>query len=226
MYAVVFARQDDVQVLQEHNPTGEAEVRVRPLVDLVGEGHKDGKSKQVAVPGVDMVNLRCHEGKKKKEGSKVMEMEPYLNRFFIFFLVQTRTRAEGEEVEGHDHERNYGQHAVVSVGLNEVVSGDGRGVDVMLSEGSYEGLRGQSRSRQEREVRGPSVSERSVSEKVPRVYVTFPKTGISTEPHVSAPQWTSPDAKSAVSIPATESGMKEEEEEELPLPLKYTVYGP
>lgn len=68
-------------------------------------------------------------------------MEPYLNRFLIFFLVQTRTRAEGEEVEGHDHERNYGQHAVVSVGLNEVVSGDGRGVDVMLSEGSYEGLR-------------------------------------------------------------------------------------
>lgn len=146
-----------------------------------------------------------------------------MNRFFIFFLVQTRTRAEGEEVEGHDHERNYGQHAVVSVGLNEVVSGDGRGVDVMLSEGSYEGLRGQSRSRQEREVRGPSVSERSVSEKVPRAYVTFPKTGISTEPHVSAPQWTSPDAKSAVSIPATESEMMKEEEEELPLPLKYTV---
>lgn len=33
---------------------------------------------------------------------------------------------------------------------------------------------------------------------------TFPKIGRSTEPHVSAPQWTSPDAKSAVSIPATE----------------------
>lgn len=28
--------------------------------------------------------------------------------------------------------------------------------------------------------------------------------GRSTDPHVSAPQWTSPDAKSAVSIPATE----------------------
>lgn len=89
MYAVMFARQDDVQVLQEHNPTGEAEVRVRPLVDLVGEGHKDGKSKQVAVPGVDMVNLSCHEEKKKKEGSKVMEMEPYLNRLIFFFSPNT-----------------------------------------------------------------------------------------------------------------------------------------
>lgn len=34
--------------------------------------------------------------------------------------------------------------------------------------------------------------------------------GRSTDPHVSAPQWTSPDAKSAVSIPAT--GMESEEE--------------
>lgn len=32
---------------------------------------------------------------------------------------------------------------------------------------------------------------------------TFPKMGRSTDPHVSAPQWTSPEAKSAVSIPAT-----------------------
>jgi len=28
--------------------------------------------------------------------------------------------------------------------------------------------------------------------------------GKSTDPHESAPQWTNPDAKSAVSIPATE----------------------
>lgn len=34
--------------------------------------------------------------------------------------------------------------------------------------------------------------------------------GRSTDPHVSAPQWTSPDAKSAVSIPATGMGCQEE----------------
>lgn len=39
---------------------------------------------------------------------------------------------------------------------------------------------------------------------------TFPKMGRSTDPHVSAPQWTSPDAKSAVSIPATERESEEE----------------
>lgn len=57
--AVVLAGEDDVPVLQEHHPERQAEVRVRPLVDLVGERHKDGQCKQVAVPGVDMVNLRC-----------------------------------------------------------------------------------------------------------------------------------------------------------------------
>ena len=31
--------------------------------------------------------------------------------------------------------------------------------------------------------------------------------GRSTDPHVSAAQWTNPDAKSAVSIPATEIGL-------------------
>lgn len=35
--------------------------------------------------------------------------------------------------------------------------------------------------------------------------LTFPKTGRSTDPQVSAPQWTSPEAKSAVRIPATEN---------------------
>lgn len=34
--------------------------------------------------------------------------------------------------------------------------------------------------------------------------------GRSTDPHVSAPQWTSPDAKSAVSIPATENQFEEQ----------------
>lgn len=57
--AVVLAGQDDVPVLQQHHPAGQAEVGVRPLVDLVGEGHEDAQCKQVAVPRVDVVNLRC-----------------------------------------------------------------------------------------------------------------------------------------------------------------------
>lgn len=61
MDAVVLAREDDVPVLQEHHPGRQPEVCVRPLVNLVGERHKDGQCKQVAVPGVDMVNLRCRK---------------------------------------------------------------------------------------------------------------------------------------------------------------------
>lgn len=56
--AVVFAGEDDVAVLQDRDPTRQAEVRVRPLVNLIGEGHEDGQRKQVAVPGVQVVNLR------------------------------------------------------------------------------------------------------------------------------------------------------------------------
>lgn len=59
MDAVMLAREEDVPVLQDHHPERQAEVCVRPLVDLVGERHKDGQCKQVAVPGVDMVDLRC-----------------------------------------------------------------------------------------------------------------------------------------------------------------------
>lgn len=59
--AVMLAGEDDVPVLQEHHPGRQPEVRVRPLVNLVGERHKDGQCKQVAVPGVDMVNLRCRK---------------------------------------------------------------------------------------------------------------------------------------------------------------------
>lgn len=107
MDAVVLAREDDVAVLQEHDPARQAEVRVRPLVNLVGERHEDGQCKQVAVQGVDMVNLR---------------------------------RGEGEEVEGHVGERNDGQHAVVTVSLDEIMTGDSCGVDVVLSERTYKGL--------------------------------------------------------------------------------------
>lgn len=40
----------------------------------------------------------------------------------------------GQELVGHVGERQDGDHAVISVSLDEVVPRDGRGVDVMLPE--------------------------------------------------------------------------------------------
>lgn len=79
--AVMLAREDDVPVLQEHHPGRQAEVRVRPLVDLVGECHKDGQCKQVAVPGVDMVNLPCRKEAETRWDEKLF--------FFFFFTYNT-----------------------------------------------------------------------------------------------------------------------------------------
>lgn len=50
------------------------------------------------------------------------------------------TGGEGEEVEGHVCQGDDRQHAVVSIGLDKIMTGDGCGVDVVLSEGTYEGL--------------------------------------------------------------------------------------
>lgn len=51
-----------------------------------------------------------------------------------------RTWCVGHELVGHVSERQDGDHAVVSIGLNEVVPRDGRWVNVMLSEGADECL--------------------------------------------------------------------------------------
>lgn len=56
---VVLAGQDDVPVLQEHDPAGEAEVRVGPLVDLVGHGYEDDEGKDVALPGTGLTQGLC-----------------------------------------------------------------------------------------------------------------------------------------------------------------------
>lgn len=58
----------------------------------------------------------------------------------VTFVDTKLTRGEGEEVEGHVCEREKSQHAVVPIGLYEVVARDGRGVDVVLPEGAYESL--------------------------------------------------------------------------------------
>lgn len=49
---VVFPWQHQVPVLQQSDPAREAEVGVAPLMDLVGQRHKNRQGEQVAVPGV------------------------------------------------------------------------------------------------------------------------------------------------------------------------------
>ena len=61
VHSVVFSGQDDLAVLQEHHPARQPEVRVRPLVDLIGERHEDGEGEQEAVPRVTVVHLGCGE---------------------------------------------------------------------------------------------------------------------------------------------------------------------
>lgn len=154
MDAVVLAGKDDVAILQEHDPTGETEVRVRPLVNLVSERHKDGQCIQVAVQGVDMVNLRWNEKKTETRWDRgwICFSQIRLDQKQAGFVDTKLTGGEGEKVEGHVCERDYGQHAVVTIGFNEVVTGDGCGVDVVLSKWSYKGLRDRSDSREQGEI--------------------------------------------------------------------------
>lgn len=104
MDAVMLAREDDVPVLQEHHPGRQAEVGVRPLVDLVGERHKDGQCKQVAVPGVDMVDLRCRK-EAVRRGQTVMMGLIWKKLFSILSgpvpcLMGGRAGGEGRGGEG------------------------------------------------------------------------------------------------------------------------------
>lgn len=63
MDAMVFAGQNDVPVLQEDDPARQPEVRVRPLVDLVGEGAKDDQAEDKALPGVQLLQGFCRAGR-------------------------------------------------------------------------------------------------------------------------------------------------------------------
>ena len=59
--SVVFAREDDVAVLEERDPAWQAKMSMRPLMDLISQRHKDGQRVHIAVPGVDMINLHWKE---------------------------------------------------------------------------------------------------------------------------------------------------------------------
>lgn len=65
MDAMVFAGQDDVPVLQEDDPARQPKVRVRPLVDLVGEGAKDDQAEDEALPGVQLLQDFCRVGRER-----------------------------------------------------------------------------------------------------------------------------------------------------------------
>lgn len=156
MDAVVLAGQDDLAVLQEHHPAGKAEVRVRPLMNLIGQSHENGQCKQVAVPRIVMVNLRWKETERRCIFVlfilvsclwRIIFKETHWFRLQLLqggnnvtFVDTKLTRGEGEKVEGHVCKREKSQHAVIPIGLDEVMARDGRGVDVVLPEGAYESL--------------------------------------------------------------------------------------
>lgn len=179
-----------------------------------------------------MVNLRCKKRwhKQGETGNPAwlfrsnslnqIKAYSYRRKCQAWFVNTKLTRGEYEEVEGHVRQRDYGQHAVVTIGLNEIVTGNGCGVNVVLSKRSYKGLQDRSDSPTEWKTRNCKCRKTfywdyleykqwilvgEIGLKMTHGYVTFPKMGRSTDPHVSAPQWTNPDAKSAVSIPATEN---------------------
>lgn len=60
-------------------------------MNLVGEGHKDGQCKQVAVQGVDMVNLRC-EKRKADEVRPHRYSEVQVHNVDEVFMLQKMSR--------------------------------------------------------------------------------------------------------------------------------------
>lgn len=52
MDSVVFPWQYQMPVLEQRDPAREAEVGVAPLVNLIGQRHKNRQGKDVAVPRV------------------------------------------------------------------------------------------------------------------------------------------------------------------------------
>ena len=93
--------------MKPFNEGRQSTVRVRPLVNLIGE--------------------RDHDAERQEEGVGGVPRPKLLPRLMI-------------HDEGEESEEGKSDEAVVSVGLDEVVTGDGQGVDVVLSEWSDEGL--------------------------------------------------------------------------------------
>lgn len=83
MDSVVFAREDDVAILQKGDPAWQSKVGVRPLMDLIGQCHKDGQRIHIAVPGKDMINLSC---KKRQEEDEALRLWCSYGRICGFYF--------------------------------------------------------------------------------------------------------------------------------------------
>lgn len=57
--AVVFPWQNQMPVLEQPDPAREAEVRVAPLMDLIGQRYENCQSEDVAVPGISCSQGLC-----------------------------------------------------------------------------------------------------------------------------------------------------------------------
>lgn len=97
MDAVVFPWQDDVPVLEEGDPAWQPEVRVRPLVDLVGEGAEDAQAEDEALPGVQLRQGLCGEGR-HRGGVRPPAVTLQLRAWGTWMLCQPQ-RASGQR--GH-----------------------------------------------------------------------------------------------------------------------------
>lgn len=106
--SVVLLGQYYVGVLEEGDPGGQPRVRVRPLVDLIGERNEERGRRGKEVEGVPV-------------GDGVI--------------------GESKEGDGHGQQRQEHGQAVVTIGLYDVVPGDGCGVHVMLTEWTNERLK-------------------------------------------------------------------------------------
>lgn len=126
-----------------------------------------------------LVDLICH---RHKYGAKEQVCAERIR------LIDIRA-ALGHQIPSDFDEQRQRDHKIVAICLDEVMPGYGGWVDVMFPEWSQKVLRGR------------FALQLNVFVRVYLNY-TFPKTGTSTENHVSAAQWTKPDPKSAVKMPA------------------------
>lgn len=90
----------------------------------------------------------------------------------------------------------YRDHKIITVGLDEIVSRYTGRIYMMLAEWSQEILK------VKRNFSNNSLRIRTNNRfQVLQIYLTFPRIGSSTDPQVSAAQWTKPEPKSAVMMP-------------------------
>lgn len=96
-----------------------------------------------------------------------------------------------QQIVGHLSQNRERNHEIIAIRLDKIVPCDGRGIDMVLPERPQKVLK---------ERRQVMVFYLIVILKIAH---TLPRIGNSMENHVSAAQWTNPDPKSAVRIPAS-----------------------